>query len=198
MSTVERFSVPSLFSLAPCLSPMPNSHFCLRCAVLWGREINHPTHPNSLRMLQGSTQSCSTNKAQAELTEWRQSKSHADLQKTVPGIWAGWSPSNFPGNLPGFPSDLFWLVLLLVVCDAQPRGKTSSQDLQVPQNYKGKRNFILTKPQQYLYTYIRRNRLQMLLKAPIVFWISVVFQCLTALFQDYKILSLKPSPHHQF
>lgn len=86
--------------------------------------------------------------------------------------------------------------------DAQPRGKTSSQDLEVPQNYKGKRNFMLTKPQQYLYIHIRKNRPQILIKGPIVFWISVVFEGLTASFQDHKILSLKsyssPSLHNQF
>lgn len=57
-------------------------------------------------------------------------------------------------------------------------------------HYKGKRNFMLEKPQ--LYTHIRKNRVQILIKGPIVFWISVVFQRLTALFQDHKILSLKP------
>lgn len=51
---------------------------------------------------------------------------------------------------------------------------------------------MLTKPEQYLYTHIRKNRLQILIKGLIVFWISVVLQCLTALFQDHKILSLKP------
>lgn len=51
---------------------------------------------------------------------------------------------------------------------------------------------MLTKPEQYLCTHIRKNRLQILIKGLIVFWISVVLQCLTALFQDHKILSLKP------
>lgn len=61
---------------------------------------------------------------------------------------------------------------------------------------------MLTKPQQYLYIHIRKNRPQILIKGPIVFWISVVFEGLTASFQDHKILSLKsyssPFLHNQF
>lgn len=84
----------------------------------------------------------------------------------------------------------------------QPRGNMSSQDLEVTQNYKGKRNFTLTETQQYLCAHIRKNRPQIIfITGQIEFWISVTSGALV-LFPEHKVFSFKscssPSLHSQF